>query len=102
MARGFVIAIANTKGGVGKTTITGNLVWVLAAELGRRVIAVDADVQASLTKWFDLAEGELPLDRTQLTTARVLQQQLPRLRRQHEHLLACGSHVLSHGDHESL
>jgi chromosome partitioning protein len=78
--RGHVIAIANTKGGVGKSTLAGNLVWALATQTGRRIVLVDADPQASVTKWFDLAAEELPFDRIQLTTARVLHQQLPRLR----------------------
>jgi chromosome partitioning protein len=82
--RGQVIAIANTKGGVGKSTLAGNLTWALTTQTGKRVLLVDADPQASVTKWFDLATEDLPFDRTQLTTARVLHQQLPRLRQSYD------------------
>jgi chromosome partitioning protein len=84
MENGRVIAVANTKGGVGKSTISGNLAWAyVSEEPKRRVLLVDADPQASITKWFDLAE-DVPFDRMQLTTARVLQQQLVRLRKSYE------------------
>lgn len=43
-----VIAVANQKGGTGKTTTTLNLAAVWAAR-GRRILAVDADPQGSLT-----------------------------------------------------
>lgn len=47
-------AIVSTKGGVGKTTLAANLGGVLA-DMGLRVLLVDADVQPSLSKYFQLS-----------------------------------------------
>ncbi len=54
MAR--IIALANQKGGVGKTTSTINLGAALA-ERGRRVLLVDVDPQASLTDALGIVAG---------------------------------------------
>src|ERR687886_1133368 len=51
------IAIANQKGGVGKTTITINLGAALA-EMGQRTLLVDLDPQGHLTEGLGLAEPE--------------------------------------------
>jgi chromosome partitioning protein len=50
-----VVAVVNNKGGVGKTTVTANLGAGLA-KLGNRVLMIDLDPQASLTKSFFTVE----------------------------------------------
>jgi len=45
--------VMSTKGGVGKTTLTANLGGLLA-DMGLRVLLIDADVQPSLSKYFPL------------------------------------------------
>ncbi len=46
---GYVIATANMKGGVGKTTLTVNIATCLAKEHGKRVLVLDLDSQISAT-----------------------------------------------------
>jgi len=56
-----VIVIANQKGGVAKTTLTGHL--AVAAELAGDgpVAVIDTDPQASLADWWDNRKAETPI-----------------------------------------
>jgi len=53
-----IIAVANQKGGVGKTTSCANLGGALA-ELGHRVLLVDMDARGDLSSYFGIASNEL-------------------------------------------
>lgn len=46
---GYIIATANMKGGVGKTTITVNIATCLAKNYGKKVLVLDLDSQISAT-----------------------------------------------------
>lgn len=47
------ITVVSTKGGVGKTTLTANL-GALLADLGQKVLLIDADVQPSLSSYYPI------------------------------------------------
>jgi chromosome partitioning protein len=75
-----IVAIANQKGGVGKTTTAVNLGAALA-ELGKRILLIDLDPQANATSSFGLEEvdqislyqpllGEAPITEKILPTRR--------------------------------
>ena len=63
-----VIAIAQSKGGAGKTSVTVHLACALGgrrsadADVRKRVALVDLDPLESLTKWFHLRESRLGPD----------------------------------------
>lgn len=70
---GKIISIFNQAGGVGKTTLTQNIAYHLAV-LGKKVMAIDFDPQASLTDFFAI---ELPEKAITVYHALMQGQELP-------------------------
>ncbi|MDD5388937.1 MAG: ParA family protein [Gallionellaceae bacterium] len=63
-------AVVSTKGGVGKTTLTANLGAILA-DLGLRVLMIDADVQPALSKFYPL-KHQAPRGLTHIITSGMI------------------------------
>jgi chromosome partitioning protein len=103
MNMGKIIAIANQKGGVAKTTSTINLAYALLNR-GKRVLAIDADPQASLTISFGEDEGVLEDSRLTLYFSLLKDRPITDLiiKRERKPDLVASSILLSKADAELL
>ena len=88
----MIIALTNSKGGVGKSTLAVHLaVW--CQEQGATVALVDADAQGSSSLWLQEAAPTTP--RFRLQTPDDILEQVPDLRADYEHLILDGPAGLS-------
>ena len=88
----MIIALTNSKGGVGKSTLAVHLaVWW--QEQGAKVALVDADAQGSSSVWLHETAPDLPVLRLQ--TADEILEGVPKLQTQFEHLIIDGPAGLS-------
>jgi chromosome partitioning protein len=62
MVAAMIVAVVNSKGGVGKSTLAGNLAGWLSAQ-GHRVVLADCDTQQSSSEWLREAAPEIRVAR---------------------------------------
>ena len=83
----MIIALVNSKGGVGKSTLAGNLAGWLHA-LGKSVILVDCDSQQSCSEWLREAVPEMPIIR--MADADTILDELPVVAKEADYIIADG------------
>lgn len=83
----MIISLVNSKGGVGKSTLAGNLAGWLAGH-GRSVILADCDTQQSSSDW--IAEARPDIQVVRLANADAVLDELPSLAQEADFVIADG------------
>ncbi|HJO03644.1 MAG TPA: AAA family ATPase [Acidobacteriota bacterium] len=81
-----IFAVANTKGGVGKSTLAVNLA-ILAATQGKKVLLVDADPQGSGLQFLGVRGDDRPEFQGVQITQPIIHKQLPELAERFDYVL---------------
>ena len=83
----MIIVVANSKGGVGKSTLAVHLAGYLS-EQGHSVILADCDAQSSSSEW--IAEAAPEVKTVRLTSPNAILNNLPALGREADYVIADG------------
>ena len=88
----MIVALTNSKGGVGKSTLAVHLaVWL--SEQGAKVALIDSDVQGASSLWLHEASPEIKVVRLQ--TADDILDQVPKIQSEVQHIVVDGPAGLS-------
>ena len=90
----IVIAILNSKGGTGKTTLSTNIAGCLHKQ-SRRVLLVDSDPQGSARNWHAARPGEADLPEVIGVDRPVLHKTIPTLAEHYDYILIDGAAKLT-------
>lgn len=83
----MIIAVVNSKGGVGKSTLAGSMAaWL--HELGHKVVLADCDSQNSSSEWISEAAPQVGVARYE--TADEVLEGLPQLRKEADYIVCDG------------
>jgi chromosome partitioning protein len=83
-----IIAIANQKGGTGKSTTAVHLVYYLAIKKGYNTLLIDADSQTSSSQWINNLEKRIPFK--VIHEKDKLFHEIPKLAKQHDYIVVDG------------
>lgn len=88
---GKIIAVAQQKGGAGKTTLAAHLAVCFGVSDGGNVALIDVDPQGSIGNWLEARENILGEDQTGLefrtASAWGARREAERLARNHDHVI---------------
>lgn len=83
-----IIAIANQKGGTGKSTTAVHLVYYLAIKKGYNTLLIDADSQTSSSQWINNLEKSIPFK--VIHEKDKLFHEIPKLAKQYDYIVVDG------------
>ena len=95
-----VIAVANQKGGTGKTTTAVHLTYYLAVEKKHSVLLIDADSQNSSSQWLYNLQTVIP--NQAINDKNKLFEEIPQLAKKYEYIIVDGPAGSLEGENKAI